>query len=117
MGGLQIQANRDAPDDEENIRWLDAPVLDDCVTVNLGDCLEYWTNNVLRSTKHRVIFTPETQIKPRYSMAYFCQGGQATLEPVLSRHIPQLETLKLTDERLTAAKHLEMRLNATYSHY
>lgn len=125
MAGLQIQANRD--DDDKEIRWLDAPVLEDCLTVNLGDCLEYWTNGLLRSTKHRVIFTPETQMIPRYSMAYFCQGGPAVLEPVPSRFIPstnqqQKEHIKnenheAADPPLTAAKHLEMRLNATYSSY
>ncbi|KAI9495133.1 hypothetical protein BDB00DRAFT_816058 [Zychaea mexicana] len=123
IGGLQIQANRDAPD-EKSIKWLDAPVVDDCLTVNLGDCLEYWTCSLLRSTKHRVIFTPATQMKPRYSMAYFCQGGQAKLEPVPSRFIPksQMQSLKTSDDQdetssLTAAQHLEMRLNATYSSY
>ncbi|KAI9310180.1 hypothetical protein BX666DRAFT_2011004 [Dichotomocladium elegans] len=118
VGGLQIQANRDAAD-EESIVWLDAPVYDDCLTVNLGDCLEYWTNNLLRSTKHRVIFTPETQMTARYSMAYFCQGGQVTLEPVPSHMIPasQLQDVRADHEPLTAAKHLQMRLDATYSQY
>ncbi|CDH59181.1 oxidoreductase [Lichtheimia corymbifera JMRC:FSU:9682] len=121
VAGLQIQANRD---DDKEIRWLDAPVLEDCLTVNLGDCLEYWTNGLLRSTKHRVVFTPETQMQPRYSMAYFCQGGQAVLEPVPSRFITKSaneEKERAKDEAatppLTAAKHLEMRLNATYSAY
>lgn len=64
---------------------------------------------------------------PRYSMAYFCQGGPAVLEPVPSRFIPstnqqQKEHIKnenheAADPPLTAAKHLEMRLNATYSSY
>ncbi|KAI8140417.1 hypothetical protein BJV82DRAFT_622480 [Fennellomyces sp. T-0311] len=118
VGGLQVQANRHA-ENEESIKWLDAPVVDDCLTVNLGDCLEYWTSNLLRSTKHRVIFTPATQMKPRYSMAYFCQGGQAKLEPIPSHHIPksQLQTLTTADAPKTAAQHLEMRLNATYSSY
>lgn len=121
VAGLQIQANRD---DDKEIRWLDAPVLEDCLTVNLGDCLEYWTNGLLRSTKHRVVFTPETQMQPRYSMAYFCQGGQAVLEPVPSRFITKSaneEKERAKDKAatppLTAAKHLEMRLNATYSAY
>ena len=124
VAGLQIQANRD---DDKEIRWLDAPVLEDCLTVNLGDCLEYWTNGLLRSTKHRVVFTPETQMMPRYSMAYFCQGGQAVLEPVPSRFITSStdqreervkdESTETAEPPLTAAKHLEMRLSATYSAY
>lgn len=116
---MQIQANRDAKD-EESIKWLDAPVLEDCIVVNLGDCLEYWTNNLLKSTKHRVIFTPETQLTPRYSMAYFCQGSQALLEPVPSKYIRASVPKDVVDAQnkpLTAADHLQMRLKATYSHY
>ncbi|KAI9022876.1 hypothetical protein CLU79DRAFT_751122 [Phycomyces nitens] len=111
VGGLEVEKG---PGGE----WLSAPVMPDCVTVNLGDCLEYWTKGLLRSTKHRVVFKPETQTKPRYSMAYFCQGGPALLEPVPSKWIPvdaDTKTELPKDKQiLTASDHLIHKLTTTY---
>ncbi|KAI7869661.1 hypothetical protein BDF14DRAFT_1779155 [Spinellus fusiger] len=105
VGGLEVE--------KEDGSWLDAPALDGCITVNLGDCLEYWTGGLLRSTKHRVVFRPETQTKPRYSMAYFCQGGQTVLEPVPSEYVPN----KASDSKcITAADHLQYKINNTYKY-
>ncbi|KAG0171994.1 hypothetical protein DFQ30_011370 [Apophysomyces sp. BC1015] len=105
VGGLEIQKSRGAESE-----WLEAPVMDGCVVVNLGDCLEYWTNGLLRSTKHRVIFKPETREQERYSMAFFCQGGDIPLEPIPS---PFISNERSGEEIITAAKHLEIRLRET----
>ena len=40
------------------------------IIVNIGDLLEYWTGDYLKSTVHRVV----SRERERYSMAYFCHA-------------------------------------------
>jgi isopenicillin N synthase-like dioxygenase len=57
------------------------------ILVNIGDLLSYWTNGLLRSTVHRVAFTPddtarangETTADPRLSIVFFGQPNGDTL--------------------------------------
>ncbi|KAK3110344.1 hypothetical protein LTR53_015445 [Teratosphaeriaceae sp. CCFEE 6253] len=96
------------------------------ILVNIGDLLEDWTGGLLRSTVHRVIFSPPTDGDggggDRYSMAYFCQPlDEALLEPVPSRLVQ--EHIRRTGGRsgarggkvITARDHLMERLAATYT--
>ncbi|KAI4594843.1 hypothetical protein KJ359_007364 [Pestalotiopsis sp. 9143b] len=102
------------------------------VLVNIGDLLSYWTNGLLRSTVHRVIFdggkggvAGETSKGPRYSIAFFCHPANDTkLEPVPSARVRDfagsLDSVKEGNpyaERkvLTATQHLQMRLEASYA--
>jgi len=65
VGGLEIKTR--------NGEWLPAPYIPDTVIINIGDCMEMWTNGFLRSTPHRVV-NPETSEKihlSRYSTAFF----------------------------------------------
>lgn len=52
------------------------------ILVNIGDLLSYWTDGLLKSTIHRVVFPLEEQRKPnpkdRYSIAYFCHPTNST---------------------------------------
>jgi len=64
------------------------------ILVNIGDLLSYWTNGLLRSTVHRVVFSSEqsvpgeTNTDPRYSIAYFCHPvGSMPLTPVPSERV------------------------------
>lgn len=80
------------------------------VLVNIGDLLSYWTNGLLRSTVHRVVFPGagagatgtegeggkkgsnlvegESGEEERYSIAYFCHPvGRMKLEPVPSERV------------------------------
>lgn len=97
------------------------------VLVNIGDLLSYWTNGLLKSTVHRVIFPKDARRggEDRYSIAYFCHPGDDTaLVPVPSKLIAQQV---LPDDKevgygggatgkraMTAKEHLHSRLDATY---
>lgn len=101
------------------------------ILINIGDLLSYWTNNLFKSTVHRVVFPKAAEGgkeggEDRYSIAYFGHPvGTTVLEPVPS------EMVRLAGERLgvegkgkvgegegekelTADGHLMKRLKATY---
>ncbi|KAI0166845.1 2OG-Fe(II) oxygenase superfamily protein [Hypoxylon sp. FL1284] len=110
------------------------------VLVNIGDLLSYWTNGLLRSTVHRVSFSPtassrapgESTAEPRYSLVYFCHPADATpLTAVPSARVADAAArgdghdggrvngngnphATRSDGVLTALEHLQMRLRETY---
>jgi isopenicillin N synthase-like dioxygenase len=70
-GGLQVQNQRG--------EWIDVPVEDDAIVVNLGEMLQSMTGNYFVATTHRVVASEE-----RYSSAYFHGPGLMTaLVPLL----------------------------------
>lgn len=88
------------------------------ILVNIGDLLSSWTNNLFKSTVHRVVFPKDARVggEDRYSIAFFCHPvNQALLEPVPSEKVKALrgkEGKKV--EGMTAHEHLLSRLKATY---
>jgi isopenicillin N synthase-like dioxygenase len=133
QAGLEVQSREG--------EWLPVPVCPPGteedpappVLVNIGDLLSYWTNGLLRSTVHRVVFPGAEGKRPvegekdaeegRYSMAFFCHPvGTTKLTAVPSErvrnHVPEGETKGLNPyaERrvMTADEHLQMRLRASY---
>ncbi|MGF1516134.1 MAG: isopenicillin N synthase family dioxygenase [Elainellaceae cyanobacterium] len=63
VGGLEILHGGE---------WISAPHIPGTVIVNTGDLMERWTNNQLRSTKHRVVVPPRPAAeRSRYSVIYF----------------------------------------------
>ncbi|KAJ5568497.1 hypothetical protein N7450_010983 [Penicillium hetheringtonii] len=105
------------------------------ILVNIGDLLSYWTDGLLKSTVHRVVFPLAEQRSPnpqdRYTLVYFCHPVDATeLVPVPSEVVKKHRakaggvgvvgfgggagTLEPGKRPLTAAEHLESRLAATY---
>ncbi|GFF47634.1 UPF0676 protein C1494.01 [Aspergillus udagawae] len=109
------------------------------ILVNIGDLLSYWTDGLLKSTIHRVVFPLSEQRSPnpqdRYSIAYFCHPVDTTeLVPVPSEavvaHREYCKKNGIINEQvgfgggagnmtpgkraLTAYEHLESRLAATY---
>ncbi|RDL39798.1 Clavaminate synthase-like protein [Venustampulla echinocandica] len=92
------------------------------ILVNIGDLLSHWTNNLLKSTVHRVVFPKGGKDggEDRYSIAYFGHPISSTiLEPVPSEMV---RVLALGGENvngsgvkaMTADEHLMSRLKATY---
>ncbi|KAL4930808.1 putative oxidoreductase, 2OG-Fe(II) oxygenase family [Aspergillus undulatus] len=109
------------------------------ILVNIGDLLSYWTDGLLKSTVHRVVFPASERTgnasQDRYSIVYFCHPLDKTeLVPVPSEMVKayregkdagQLEEEKVGfgggagnlepgKRALTAVEHLMLRLNATY---
>ena len=88
------------------------------ILVNIGDLLAYWTNGLLKSTVHRVIFPKEAKRggEDRYSIAYFCHPlDEAQLVAVPSKMIDGTKGAERDEkEVLTARDHLNQRLAATY---
>lgn len=90
------------------------------ILLNVGDLLSFWTDGLLKSTVHRVIFPKDGKGEDRYSIAYFCHAiNEARLEPIPSeivrRHHDEVGgSIDASAEPLTAKQHLESRLKATY---
>ncbi|KAL9131832.1 MAG: hypothetical protein Q9217_000359 [Psora testacea] len=85
------------------------------ILVNIGDLMEFWTNGLLRSTVHRVVF-PDGENQDRYSIAYFCHPlDDIEIEPVPSEMIRErfLQGDK-GKEKITAQEYLAKRLRETY---
>ncbi len=96
------------------------------VLVNIGDLLSYWTNGLLRSTVHRVVFggaavPGESATEPRYSMAFFSSPSPSTPLGVVpservKNFVPHGQSTNPYAERkvMRADEHLRMRLAETY---
>lgn len=66
VGGLEVLNHQG--------EWIDAPAIPGAILINTGDLTERWSNDVFRSTKHRVgLPRPEKAMCDRYSIAFFCQ--------------------------------------------
>ncbi|KAL5362725.1 hypothetical protein BJX96DRAFT_177421 [Aspergillus floccosus] len=110
------------------------------ILVNIGDLLSYWTDGLLKSTVHRVVFPLSEQRSPnpqdRYSIVFFCHPLDKTeLVPVPSAAVTAYRQKRaesgIKDEQvgfgggaghlapgkraLTAEEHLHSRLAATYN--
>ena len=67
IGGLQIEIRQG--------EFIDVALIEGTVVLNVGDMLESWSQNRLKSTKHRVVNTNDQkkQKLTRRSIAYFVQ--------------------------------------------
>lgn len=90
--------------------WTDVSVPPDALLCNIGDCLMRWTNDVYVSTPHRVR-RPESD---RYSIAYFLDANAEALVAPLPSCIAATGAAKYPP--VTAAQHVQSRLDATYPH-
>ncbi|KAL6949850.1 hypothetical protein ACO0QE_000513 [Hanseniaspora vineae] len=116
---------------EINDKWLSVPYIDSKhkgmappLVVNFGDLLSFWTNGLLKSTTHRVKFSPqESRFTDRYSIVFFVHPeNDTTLDPVPSEIVQALKKKNEQDDKeggekplMTALQHLQFRLQETYN--
>jgi len=77
QGGLEVLS--------PNGDFVPATPIPETIIVNAGDLLQRWSNDVIKSTEHRVVSPPtpplDDQYPARYSIAYFCNPNwDATIE-------------------------------------
>ena len=89
--------------------WIDAVAMENELMINIGDMLSRHTNNVLKSTVHRVV-NPDKELlkKSRYSIPFF-------MHPVSNMKLNVLESTICDEfpkayEDITAGEFLEERL-------
>ncbi|EXJ94508.1 hypothetical protein A1O1_02904 [Capronia coronata CBS 617.96] len=114
VGGLEVKSPRGT--------WVRATPIEGTIVVNAGDLLARWSNDMIKSTNHRVIqppppkdaaadADPDALIPARYSIAYFCN-------PNFDRLIEALpgtwEETGKKYEPINSGDYLVMRLAATY---
>ena len=99
--GLQVQNTKG--------EWIDAVASKDELMINIGDMLSRHTNNVLKSTVHRVV-NPDKELlkKSRYSIPFF-------MHPISEMKLNVLESTICDEfpkayEDITAGEFLEERL-------
>ena len=99
--GLQVQ--------HSNGEWIDATASEDELMINIGDMLSRHTNNVLKSTLHRVV-NPDRELlkKSRYSIPFFMHPVSEMNLNVLESCISE-ESPKAFDD-ITAGDFLNERL-------
>jgi isopenicillin N synthase-like dioxygenase len=105
VGGLEILT--------ADGQWHAAPSIPDTILVNTGELMARWSNDVFRSTVHRVgLPTGATVGRSRYSIAFFCNPNPdveiACLEGCQSPANPPKYPPVL------AGQHLVQLLKATY---
>ncbi|KAL2209494.1 Clavaminate synthase-like protein [Sarocladium strictum] len=108
-GGLQVQT----PDGS----FIDATPIPDTVIVNAGDMLARWSNDTIKSTKHRVVEPPANSQKKqthpaRYSIAYFCITNADSLIEAIPGTYGDVRDKKYPG--IKSGEYLVQRLAATF---
>ncbi|MCJ1401611.1 hypothetical protein MMC11_004827 [Xylographa trunciseda] len=109
-GGLQVQTSSGS--------WLDVTPIEGTVVVNAGDLLARWSNDMVKSTKHRVVEPPiceegVDEYPARYSVVYFCNPDfDAWIEALPGTWENDKYGKKY--EGINCGDYLVQRLSATY---
>ena len=111
-GGLQVERPGGGG-------WLDVEPREGTMIVNAGDLLERWSNDLIRSTKHRVVQPPfmgeekENGHPPRYSIAYFGNPDfDKWIEALPGTWEGEMDGKRY--EGVNSGEYLVQRLSATY---
>lgn len=102
-GGLEVMDNTG--------KWVPAPPVEDTVIINTGDLLQRWTNDVYRSTAHRVQVRPAAAKNGRLSIAFFSDPDP----DVIVETVPSCITVDSPNKyaAITAEKHINYKIAAT----
>jgi hypothetical protein len=100
-GGLEVQ-RRDGD-------WIAAPPIPGAFICNIGDCLMRWTNDVYRSTPHRVT---NPKGRDRYSLAFFFDANADALVEAIPSCVRAGE--RPLHAPITAGDYLASRFAQTY---
>ncbi|GAB7363996.1 hypothetical protein MBLNU230_g4556t1 [Neophaeotheca triangularis] len=107
-GGLQVQSPRG--------EFVDATPIEDTIVVNAGDLLARWSNDLVKSTKHRVVEPGRPAVgdwyPARYSIAYFCNPNFDRFIDAIPGTVGQGEVKRY--EGVNSGEYLVQRLSATY---
>lgn len=115
-GGLQVRSPKGT--------FIDAPPIADTIVVNAGDLLARWSNDTIKSTRHRVIEPPKSAgedndndssdtYPSRYSVAYFCNPNfNKVIDALPGTYGEDIHVEKKYSE-ITAGEYLVQRLTAT----
>ena len=101
-GGLQVQSGDGS--------WISAPPTAGRFVVNIGDLFARWTNNLYRSTVHRVV---NTSGRARYSVPFFLDGRSDHLVSCIPTCFGSDEARQFPD--ITVRGHLEEMVRRTYA--
>jgi isopenicillin N synthase-like dioxygenase len=109
-GGLQVRSPKGT--------FVDATPIEGTIVVNAGDLLARWSNDTIKSTKHRVVEPPPKRedadkdvYPPRYSIAYFCNPNYDRMIQAIPGTYEEAGR-KYGD--VTSGDYLVQRLTATY---
>ena len=106
-GGLQVR-NRAG-------EWVEVPALPDSFVVNLGDLMQYWTNDKWVSTLHRVVNPPRDRAlgSRRQSIAFFHNPNPEALVAPLATCVAPGQSAKYPP--ITAGEHLARKTGKAYA--
>lgn len=115
-GGLQARSPKGT--------FVDVTPIADTVVVNAGDLLARWSNDTIRSTRHRVIEPPRplgedsesdasNTYPARYSIAYFCNPNRNSIIEALPGTYGEDTQMTKKYPPIAAGEYLYQRLAAT----
>lgn len=100
-----------------NGTFVNATPIEDTIVVNAGDLLARWSNDMIKSTKHRVMEPPNAdpneEVRPaRYSIAYFCNPDFRKFIDAIPGTYTDIKMKKYPG--INSGDYLVQRLTATY---
>jgi len=92
QGGLEVCPGRTAVTDYGvGDVWTPVEPCENAITINIGDLLMRWSDDILTSNFHRVRMPSVEQAnKPRYSIAFFAQPNRSSLVQGLKNKYPPI---------------------------